>query len=346
VKPIRFPVLVFVWVFLGLSSHASHAESWQVHTSDHFQVFFAEDSAYATQVSQTAESLYHRLQAELGFDRAVKKHQVFWLWDDRCRIYIYRSHAEYLAATGAPRWSGGFVRYRERTVYSFQQAETFLESILPHEMAHLMFRELVGYDNPRVPQGVDEGVAQFAEMLDRDLESDPMAERVAGGNYLSLDQLRDLQPQWLDNETARLFYAEAASSTRYLVEHMKAAEFQTFMEELRKGNTAGSALGTALLRAGDLLAAMEANWVVLLKEKADHYAKNPFDTTEVKPKPKPAPKPPPVKPDPKTDPKKDPKPPDDTSKEPYDPQKTEKKPADDDDKDVIEEYKDPQDAGK
>ena len=253
-KPISVPVLVVLWLFLGLSPQSSHAQSWQVHASDHFQVFFAEDSAYAVQVSRTAERLYHRLQVELGFDRAVKKHHLFWLWKDRCRIYIYRNRAEYLAATGAPDWSSGFVKSRVRIVSSFHQAETFLESVLPHEVAHVMFRELVGYDNPRVPKWLDEGVAQFAETLDCDLMSDPMVERVARGIYLPLSDLSDVQLRWSDNETARLFYDEAESLVRFLLRRYGSGRFVEFCSNLRVGYSVERALS---LVTGSSLASLQ-----------------------------------------------------------------------------------------
>src|SRR5262245_14512724 len=140
------------------------AQSWQEKTSTHFRVFYQQDTVFAAAVLRYAEAYYNQIRLDLGLTHVVQRDQVPWLWEKRCQIYLYSDQQAYAQATGAPAWSGGFVQYQRRTVYSFLGATAFLEQTLPHELAHLVFREFVGLNNDRVPRWLDEGVAQYAEV--------------------------------------------------------------------------------------------------------------------------------------------------------------------------------------
>jgi hypothetical protein len=231
-----------------------------------------------------------------------------------------------------PQWSGGGYSVqsdgaggmlRRIDLFALDPKGKFIEGTLtktlPHEMTHVVLHEYFGERTfATLPRAVNEGLAMYSEEGTSVLYEKQLADAVKKDHYFKFNELFTMMQYPPAN--IGLFYAESASATRYLVEHLKASEFQNFLEEIRKGSTVNSALQTALARTGDLLGPMQTNWVEMLKGKADEYAKGPSKTPAAK----------------TTPPKKT----DDTGKEPYDPAKNEKTtPGGDDDKDIVEEYK-------
>src|SRR5215470_9038981 len=184
----------------------SSAQAWQEKTSTHFRVFYQQNPAFAAAVLEYAEAYYNQIRLDLGLTHVVQRDQVPWLWEQRCQIYLYSNRQAYAQATSAPAWSGGFVQYQRRTVYSFLGAPAFLEQILPHELAHIVFREFVGFDNGRIPRWLDEGVAQYAELSRREEAWGSMRQWLVQGIYIPFEQLNALRLGHASGGTAHIFY--------------------------------------------------------------------------------------------------------------------------------------------
>jgi len=221
------------------------AESWQERNSKHFQVFYHDDVAFAALVVEWAEHYYTTITLDLGLSHVIKRDHVFWLWDKRCRIYLYPDRQAYLQATGAPRWSGGVVRYRERLIYSFMGAESFFDSTLPHELAHLLFREYIGFDNPHVPRWLDEGVAQYAEVSRRRSSLQIMRQWVMQETYIPLAQLQHLSVNNVHGGVAQVFYTQAVTLVHFFLESYGSSRFIEFCSNLRDGSHIERALSFA-----------------------------------------------------------------------------------------------------
>jgi hypothetical protein len=248
-----------LWVLLAFSSPLA-AETWRESNNKHFRVFYVEDAAFAAAVVEWAEYYYMQITLDLGLNHVVKRDWAPWLWERRCRIYLHADRDAYLRATGAPPWSGGMVNYRQRVVHSFLGASAFLDKTLPHELAHIVFREFVGFDNPKVPRWLDEGVAQYAEHGRREESLDLMHQAVSQGVYLSLPQLHQLPLSHTSGGVARLFYAQAVTLVHFFLEQYGNRRFIEFCANLRDGKSLEQALGFAT--SGNLrsLADLEAAW--------------------------------------------------------------------------------------
>ncbi len=251
-----FPVL---YGLLFLSSLA-WAESWQEQSSQHFRVFYRTDAAFAKAVIEWAEHDYRQITSDLGLQHVVKRDRVPWLWDNRCRIYLYADRQAYLRATGAPAWSGGLVDYRQRVVYSFSGAVSFLESTLPHELAHILFREYVGFDNRHVPRWLDEGVAQYAEVGKRAKGLTVMRQWLQQGTYVSLDQLHQLPVNRASAGVARLFYTQAVTLVHFFLEVYGSRRFITLCSNLRDGQSIERAMSFATASQISSLRQLEDAW--------------------------------------------------------------------------------------
>ena len=77
-------------------------------SSQHFRVFYLEDAAFAAAVAEWGEHYYTQITLDLGLQHVVKRDWAPWLWERRCRIYLYPTREAYLRATRAPQWSGAW----------------------------------------------------------------------------------------------------------------------------------------------------------------------------------------------------------------------------------------------
>jgi hypothetical protein len=256
------------WLFISAMALAcllvfhrsSRAEPWREVRSKHFRVFYVEGTGFAQSVLNWAEIYYAQIRFELGLDHVVQRDRTLWQWDQRCRIYLFPSRQGYLQATEAPRWSSGAANYHRRVVYSFIGAAKFLESVLPHELAHLLFREFVGFENPEVPRWLDEGVAQYAEADRREAALTVMQQGVIQGRYLSLDDLSRLAVNTAHGGVAQTFYAQAATLVHFLIHQYGAHRFIEFCSKLRDGYDLERALSFATSSSLQSLGDLEAAW--------------------------------------------------------------------------------------
>ena len=242
----------------------SSAQTWQEKTSTHFRVFYQQNPAFAAAVLEYAEAYHSQIRLDLGLTHVVQRDQVPWLWDRRCQIYLYPNRQAYRQATGAPAWSSGFVNYPRRMVYSHLEVSSFLEQTLPHELAHIMFREFVGFDNNRIPRWLDEGVAQYAELNRRAEAWGVMQQGLAQGIYIPLGQLNALHVGHASGGTAHVFYTQAVTLVHFFLAAYGPRRFIDFCSNLRDGYNVERALSFATGGSIASLSALEDAWRTFL----------------------------------------------------------------------------------
>ena len=239
-----------VLIMASASTFAGSApDVWETLKGKHFIVSHQENAVFAAEVLRRAELYYDSIVQQLGFKRVDN----FWLWERRATIRIYASRREFLEATQAPEWAAAKASFKTRTIESFGDSAAFLQSRLPHEMAHLIFREYIGFKNA-VPLWLDEGVAQWCER---------------GGNlpppllreWIPLRVLTSMNVHAVrDGRKARLFYSESASVVQYLVQRYGQQKFTKFCRQLRDGKTLDGALRFTYPKAISTMEALEQQW--------------------------------------------------------------------------------------
>jgi hypothetical protein len=247
---------------------SSYAEAaWKELKGDHFIIAYVGDEAYAREVLRKAERYYSDIASDLGYAR----YSNFWQWDKRVKIMIYPSKSDFLSATGQPSWSMGSANYTDKTISSFTDCAAFLDGTLPHEIAHLFFRDFVGFPaaggsasggKDTIPLWIDEGVAQRQEP----------AKREAVKYYIKLlyDQKKLfplkalMRPDVLalaTDEQAKNFYIEAASLVGFMIEHYGSDDFAQFCRQLRDGKSLDDALRFSYSSRVVSLEGLEKAWV-------------------------------------------------------------------------------------
>ena len=239
----------------------SLAQEWQALNGDHFIIYFLGNEQIAKDILDKAEFFYRNIATELGYPR----YSEFWLWDKRVKIYIYPDHQTFLKATGQPQWSQGMADYKNKTIVSYAWSKGFVESLLPHEMAHLIFRDFVGFKG-EIPLWLDEGVAQWSEepkrkqikavakqffnddavlsledMMKLDIRKVTAADRVYIRSTITKKGDRGILFLSGDN-LINTYYIQAVSLVGFLIEKYGSYAFSSFCRELRDGKKLEDAL--------------------------------------------------------------------------------------------------------
>jgi hypothetical protein len=262
-----------------LQSAVVYAYQWQELNGEHFFVYFVDDENFAKDVLNKAEEHYRRIAIELGYPR----YSQFWLWNNRVKIYIYPDHKSFIKATHQPQWSHGMADYTNRRIISYIWSEDFTESLLPHEMAHLIFRDFVGFEG-EIPLWLDEGVAQWSEIAKRDIRKNAILELFSEDKVLKIEDLMRLDVRNIKNKDkitiriirtrdnkdgvlfvdkgnlVKIFYLEAVSIVDFLVDRYGSDRFAHFCRQLRDGKSMEEALAFAYPTYIRNLQDLEDNW--------------------------------------------------------------------------------------
>jgi hypothetical protein len=233
-------IFYFSFLLLTLSaSLASAAEDWKVVKCEHFLVYYLDDAAFAEKTAEKAEKYYTSIADDLGYAR----YDQFWQWENRVKIYIYRTSEDFKIAAGIDKtWVGGMAHYGKKEIISYQWSEGFLESLLPHELTHLIFRDFVGVKGS-IPLWLDEGVAmreevarrKKAELFVRSLVRERATIPIADLTRMDIRIEKDAKIAWK-------FYAEAVTLVGYLIERYGGSRLPSFYRELRDGKNMDEAL--------------------------------------------------------------------------------------------------------
>jgi len=250
--------LFFIITTLVLICTVAQAQDWEVIKSEHFLVYHLDDKDFAKSVSKRAEKYYDKIASDLGYVR----HDKFWLWENRAKIYIYRSHEEFISGEGIPReWATGVARYDSKTIASYRTSGEFMDTLLPHELTHLIFRDFVGFKG-KIPLWIDEGVAQWEEKFKKEQAIGIVKALIREGNFIPIGKLMKMDVrQEADFNLARGFYAQAITLVGYLIEKYGGTKFTHFCRQLRDGKSVDEALSFVYTNSIGNTGELEEKWV-------------------------------------------------------------------------------------
>lgn len=237
-------------------------QKWKEHRARHFIIYYKEaPESFVKTVEDAAEQYYDEISKNLGF----KRYQG-WTFDERAKIYIYDDTDDYVNAGRQASWSHGVASPKDRVIRTFPTAHGFFDSTLPHELAHIIFREFVGF-RARLPHWFEEGVAMLQEKARRFGSDKIVREAIEDGTFIPLKQLGLTR---LGYNTARdkveLFYAESASVVNFLMNKHGKTRFVRFCRKLEEGGPFEWALQSVYVRYKSL-DDLNKDWVRSLKAK-------------------------------------------------------------------------------
>ena len=246
----------------GTSLTAGNKTEWRAIKKKHFIIYYLNDSEFADRVGREAESYYSTINRDLGFTR----HDGFWLWDNRATIYIYRMRESFVQASGAPQWAAGKANASKRLIATYHGSEKFIDSVLPHEMTHLIFMEFMGLEKA-IPLWLNEGVAQWEDKSQRNKTENLIRLLYKRNRLIPLEQLMRLDVRTVDDEgVAIVFYAEAVSVVGFIIKEYGADRFRKFCGQLRDEKSINDALRFTYPKEIYTIGLLEKSWHNYLKE--------------------------------------------------------------------------------
>ncbi len=274
--------LFFIIIVFALNINVSvSASEWNQQKGTHFIVYYTGNhNNFAQRVLQRAENDYSRIANYLGYARSSN----FWTWNNRVKVYLHPDQEAYSKATNKQQWSQGMANYDKKEISSFVKNKYFIESILPHEIAHLIFRDFVGFKG-QVPLWLDEGVAQWAELEKRtyirSLTRQYLKEKklisfetmmkldireLKEGNMINMSFLSDKSGRLRNfrikgGELVKIYYVQAASIVGFLIERFGTGRFAVFCRNLRDGSSLNKALRLAYPANVDNMQTLQEAWL-------------------------------------------------------------------------------------
>ena len=212
---------------------------WNEARTTHFIIYYknAPDN-FIEELKGSAEDYYNTIADDLGFRRYN-----FWLWENRAKIYIYDDIGDFQRSTLQPTWAAGAAMTKDKVIHTFPNEQGFFDTILPHELGHIIFREFVGFDNSAIPYWLDEGVASFQENVRRKNVNRLLRDALSKGILMGIEQLSVVNPQSVsDQQLANLYYAEALGVVNFLIQEYGSDTFVKFCQELRDRKDLAQAL--------------------------------------------------------------------------------------------------------
>lgn len=249
-----------VFLFIGKTVVA---EEWFEEKGDHFVVEYTdkEDRLWMRNVLNRAEEFYIRISDQIGAPRYTN----FWTFEDRVRIKMYRSKGHFMKKTGQPIWSVGGVKkdrgsLSTHTIMSYKQEEGFIDSVLPHEIGHLVLHDYIGKGN--IPVWFDEGLAQTFESGKIEMAEEYLREYLKNNTHIPMTEFHTYRVQMEVNPLkVSLFYIQSVSMVNFLMKQYGASNFKRLNNYLRDGEEFESALRKAYLGSIDTLEELEKKWL-------------------------------------------------------------------------------------
>lgn len=130
-------------------------------------------------------------------------------------------------------------------VESENYQDAWLNGVIPHEISHIFFNQVVHNPTVNVPVWINEGVAQYNEFVSHEREMDLVETAATDGSLVPLAALEDGFGSY-NVERIYLSYAEAYSSAAFLVETYGNEGLSALLAAYKKGESTDEAFQTAL----------------------------------------------------------------------------------------------------
>jgi hypothetical protein len=258
--PRSFCLFFSLLLFVHGPAAFSDEGPWDSAESRHFTVYFQREGGVGEAGRVLAE-------AELVRKRLRRKWKpfspwAFWRHEKRCHIYLYPTKEDFLAATRRPSWSrSAAMDADEKIIALSRDSPTILDAELPHEIAHIYFRQWLGGSGP-LPLWIDEGVALTEEAAPRDPLGEILSVRIRERRVIPFKSLlRFTRMEGLDRDGIILFYSQSRSLVKYLVGQFGHERFLRFSRLLVNGSPFQQAWADAFDLPFGGLEALQNQWL-------------------------------------------------------------------------------------
>ncbi|MFH1904694.1 MAG: hypothetical protein ABIK53_04120 [bacterium] len=223
--------------------------------SKHF-IVYSYSKEKAAYLAKKAEVVAGRVIGHSGVSR-------FASWKTKAIIVLYKNHSEYVKETEQPGWSGGTAGMvthgplTHRAIYLYEGAPNLFSNILPHEITHLVFMQMMG-TKANIPLWLNEGLAVY-EQKDKGRSLKIIAARnMKSNDYIKLDDL--IRYEKVPEGKTELFYGASAGLVEYLFVVLNRACYVKMISLLKQGASSYEAFQGAYGKAFKSFSSIETGW--------------------------------------------------------------------------------------
>jgi hypothetical protein len=231
-------------VFPGLDAGANEQQSL------HFKVH-AYGSQNAQEISDMAEAAYTRIMNDTGL-YSFQPHGLY-------EITVYGSQDEYRKKTGQQDWSAG-VTAGGNAIYVFYSS--YASGVISHEITHLIWFEFMNGRLSDQTRWANEGLAVYEEAKTRNRGQELFSSFLPTlrASPIPMDQLQNLAPSNENGYSVSLWYAQAESMIRFMIEKGGRIGFGQFLNAIRDGQGFDAAIYAGFPGQWRTLVDFENDW--------------------------------------------------------------------------------------
>jgi hypothetical protein len=249
-------------LFLPNTSFADENQNnWQQMKGQDFIIYYREDvpEDFVQTTMDTAEVEFRRVTDNLGITNNQE-----WAMEHQIKIYIYSDRDDFVKSGGQAGWAHGVTFAKAKTIKLYPDATGFFDTVLPHELGHIVFRDYIGY-TAVIPLWFEEGVAIYQEKAKRLGANKMVKEEIENGQFIPLSQLSDMRLyKNSKSQVVDMFYTESASVVYYMITELGDREFYMLCNELKNNMQFQEALHKVYLRFKDI-DELNQTWVEYLQ---------------------------------------------------------------------------------
>ena len=205
--------------------------NWFLRESEHFSVFYR-DLNQAKIVGDKAEYYFEKIVYDLGYEKDLK-------WDKKCQVFIVETAdkwKDFLKSIGFNAdLIGGFVpNYGEREMFLCAISEGYLAVTFPHELTHLIFKDLAGKSN--IPLWLNEGLANYEASV-TSVSNELLTKSIKQGTHILLGDLLRMTNYPQGKDARELFYAQSEKMVEFLITQYGREKFRKFCDFVFKNKS-------------------------------------------------------------------------------------------------------------
>lgn len=225
------------------------------YVSKHF-IVYSYSKKKAAYLAKRAETTAGRVIGHSGVSR-------FAPWKTKAIIILYKNHSEYVKETGQPGWSGGTAgivthgALTQRVIYLYEGAPNLFSNILPHEITHLVFMQIMG-PKANIPLWLNEGLAVYEQKNKGRSLKIIAARNMKSNDYIRLDDL--IKHEKVPEGKAELFYGASAGLVEYLFVVLSRTCYVKMISLLKHGASSYEAFQGAYGKVFKSFSLMETGW--------------------------------------------------------------------------------------
>lgn len=148
--------------------------------------------------------------------------------------------------------------------------ESWINEVIPHEISHLYFAQVIGEEQISIPRWLNEGLAGYSEFNDHSSDWRYVRQAIQQDELIALNELRETFPE--GDEKVSLSYAESTTTIIYIVETYGQEGLNKLFSAYQAGENSDAAFMQAFGRNLDDFEKDWQAWVITQQRIPDNFA--------------------------------------------------------------------------